>query len=240
MEWITHAENIRHSFRTNPQRQSSAPKQCKPVECYINEKWEKYASASEAARQLNLRGNKIRRACKKGYLINGYRIRYGTPDEPEKLANEEWRTIPDSKAQVSSTGRYKDVQGVIKTPSAHPNGYVIVMLDNKNHQIHRLIARCFLPPPQPGQTQVNHKDGNPLNNHLSNLEWVTPKENIMHSFANNRNRKSHAPQLCKKVKATKDGQIQTFASTAEAARRLGISQGYISEQCHQNAKIASQ
>ena len=161
------------------------------------------------------------------------------PNEPENLENEEWRNIADSKAQVSSLGRYKDVNGVVKTPTAHVSGYVNVMLDLKIQRIHRLIAQCFLPPPLSGQTQVNHKDGNPLNNHLSNLEWVTPSKNVRHSFANNKDRGSSALKKSKKVRATKDGQIQIFASTSEAVRKLGTDHGTISYYCRQNAEIAA-
>lgn len=42
---------------------------------------------------------------------------------------------------------------------------------------HKLVAEAFLPPPLPGQTDVCHNDGNPLNNRVENLRWDTHRNN---------------------------------------------------------------
>lgn len=53
-----------------------------------------------------------------------------------------------------------------------------------NFNVHRLIAEMFSPEGQSDdRNQVNHKDGNPTNNHFSNLEWVNAQENKDHAIA---------------------------------------------------------
>lgn len=63
--------------------------------------------------------------------------------------------------------------------------------------IHRLVAMTFIGLPNNNKLQVNHKDMNPSNNHYSNLEWVTPKENSDHAWQNGR-----------KAKKWKEGRIR--------------------------------
>lgn len=69
----------------------------------------------------------------------------------------------------------------ISTPANH---YPKVCLSKdgkrRTHLIHRILAQIFIPNPE-NKKEVNHKDGNKHNNNLSNLEWVTRRENSLHS-----------------------------------------------------------
>lgn len=47
---------------------------------------------------------------------------------------------------------------------------------------HRVIALAFLGPPRGDKIEVNHKDGNRVNNSIDNLEYVTRSENAFHAF----------------------------------------------------------
>jgi homing nuclease of hnh family with numod4 and ienr domains len=60
-------------------------------------------------------------------------------------------------------------------------GYAHVVLDNKKWKVHRLVAYLFIPNPNYENLMINHKDGNKLNNHVSNLEWCTAYENNKHA-----------------------------------------------------------
>jgi len=61
------------------------------------------------------------------------------------------------------------------------NYFIVVLSDNKNHFVHRLMAKTFLPGPE--KEHVNHIDGNKQNNQLTNLEWATPQENAQHAYS---------------------------------------------------------
>ena len=103
--------------------------------------------------------------------------------------NEEWRLIEgyNDCFYVSNYGRVKSLHKKdnhgIKKPSVSTYGYYFVRLSKKESlkYVHRLVAKAFIPNPK-DKPQVNHKDGNKLNNHINNLEWVTASENQLHAY----------------------------------------------------------
>ena len=68
------------------------------------------------------------------------------------------------------------------------NGYKRVCLRSRKEgivkciMVHRLVAECFIPNPNPVfYTEINHKDCNRANNNVENLEWCTHSENIKYA-----------------------------------------------------------
>lgn len=70
-------------------------------------------------------------------------------------------------------------------PALDKDGYEKVTLQNSGEKeywrVHRLVASLFIPNPD-NKPEINHIDGNKRNNHFTNLEWVTTRENIIHSW----------------------------------------------------------
>jgi len=75
---------------------------------------------------------------------------------------------------VLSTNNSK---GYKRIPIKYANGKYVT------ESVHRLVAKAFIPNPE-NKPQVNHKDGNKLNNNVSNLEWATNEENAAHAAMN--------------------------------------------------------
>lgn len=112
----------------------------------------------------------------------------------EKMNTQEiWKPVAECNGEyyVSSHGRVKSLkfgkERILK-PSLSGNRYLSVDLwylnkKRKVQNIHRLVALTFIPNPD-NKPEVNHIDGNKLNNHIDNLEWVTRRENVKHAWDN--------------------------------------------------------
>lgn len=88
------------------------------------------------------------------------------------------------KIRRNGTGTYIQKERLLK-PSNTSTGYKKVELckdgKRKGFKVHRLVAIAFIPNPD-NKPEVNHIDGNKINNNIDNLEWVTSSENSIHAY----------------------------------------------------------
>lgn len=112
-----------------------------------------------------------------------------------------------SRHVTHSDGAVQFFEGKERSLRMNRDGYKYVSLyrnrKEKRIAVHRLVAISFIPNPE-NKSQVNHIDGDKLNNEFSNLEWVTPKENMKHALKmdlinkNSVKRNKHLAKLQKK------------------------------------------
>ena len=97
---------------------------------------------------------------------------------------------------------------------------------HKTYLVSRLIGLTFL-----GESNltINHIDGNPLNNRVDNLEWVSLKENIQKAFENNLYKQTKTLLYDKET-----NQWYEFRSMSRASVFTGNNAGYISNKCKRN------
>ena len=121
-------------------------------------------------------------------------------------------------------------------------GYLYVGLRRQSQKqkflkVHRLVAQAFIDNPL-NKPQVNHKNEDKKDNRASNLEWVTPKENINYGTGNARRRGNNLNQRAtsKRVALIKQGEKLEFPSLASAARYLNCTTSTISSALHKRGR----
>ena len=154
--------------------------------------------------------------------------------------NEIWKDIEGYEGlyQVSNLGRVTSFDSIDKLGRIRKGrvlkgikdvkGYLLVKLYKNSivytKRLHRLVAETFIPNSE-NKPQVNHIDENKANNIVSNLEWMTAKENINHGTRNERmSRTQSIPIIATNIKT---GESQEFYGTAECARQLALHHGNI-------------
>ena len=157
---------------------------------------------------------------------------------------EIWKPIPGYEGfyEASTFGRIRSVERIAigRWGRNHRKSHVLSQNDvhdgykqvkfsidgiKSQPSVHRLIAETFIDNPH-NLPQVNHKDGNPGNNRVENLEWCTASENSQH-----RNRVLGKWVGHKKKPVYCFDTNTVYESSHHASRALGISQGSIFSVC---------
>lgn len=109
----------------------------------------------------------------------------------ESVDQEQWKDVSgyEGRYWVSDYGRVRSQKCTLR-PGPQSKGYLCVQLYDgsspkrpRSFCVHDLVAAAFIGPKSPGM-QVNHKDTVKSNNNVSNLEYMTPLQNVRHARDN--------------------------------------------------------
>ena len=147
-----------------------------------------------------------------------------------------WKIIP-GYADYFEISEYGDIRSKRKDSYAtwlDKDGYKRIKIKGDHWGIHQLVCKVFNgEPPAPGLV-VNHKEGNRTNNHYSNLEWATQKENVQHSIKYGKRTLPPPKQFNNTYRAIEitlecEGEIKSFPNQTKASEFLGRNGNYISK-----------
>lgn len=162
---------------------------------------------------------------------------------------EEWKPIIETEGryEISNLGNIRGVdryarvcgggqrfiKGRIVKPNVCSNKYLMFNASmgetTKHFLVHRLVAQYFIPNPN-NFPEVNHKDEDPQNNHMDNLEWCTPKYNCNYGTRNQRCMEKVIKKPVKQL--TLDGVlIKVYPMIKDAERQTGVDSTQIIRVC---------
>lgn len=169
---------------------------------------------------------------------------------------EQWKDIKGFEGyyQVSNKGNVRSLDRIITCkngskrnrkgkmikPGIETCGYSFVQLSNGEKSIyarvHRLVADAFIEN-KDSKPQVNHIDGNKQNNDVSNLEYCTHSENMLHAYKNNLRKRIFPVEMLDKDSGKV---LRSFESISEAQKYFGNSKGSSISHCvHHKKRITA-
>lgn len=139
----------------------------------------------------------------------------------------------DGKCYNSNTGKY------LKGQENYKNGYFsynLTMPDGSKKRCfaHRLVALAFIPNDDKNKNQVNHIDGNKLNNCVDNLEWVTQSENQQHALKHELRAFDHVFCFNRDKRL-----VAEYKNVTEASQAVGLSKSLIFQELQKEIKTLS-
>lgn len=139
----------------------------------------------------------------------------------------------NGKCFNSKTGKY--LLGQVNCQHGYFS-YSLTLPDGtkKRCSAHRLVANAYIPNNDKRKNQINHIDGNKLNNCVDNLEWVTQEENQQHAVKNELRKFAHVYCFNKNKEL-----VAEYKNIPEACEAVGISYSMISQAVREEEKILS-
>lgn len=231
LEWALQGDNVKHAYETvgNKGNQREILQFDGPDKKNIIKRFE---TVNDTAAHFKVARQTISLILNKEYTIPGVYIDYAIDKKTihDKEDFEPIKDYPDylihRDSRIYST---KMNQFMMFQPR---NGYLTILFGESREHVHQVVAKQFIPNPE-NRKQVNHKDGNKLNNHVDNLEWATNGENQIHAYETGLKTTTAVKQY------QLDGTfIREYKSIIEINKIFGIKHSTISQVCRKITKQA--
>jgi hypothetical protein len=214
LEWTNYLENNNHAIKTGKNTYKLPIRQYDLNGNFIR----KFDSSIEASKFIGISSSHIRN-CARGVkkTAGGFIWKYNKKIKENPKENISWKKINGYLGyRIYENGNiYSEKCKRYLKPTIEGGYYRIRLLHNKirtSYYIHVLVAQYFCNNPD-SKPIVNHIDGNKLNNHYTNLEWVTGSENNRHAIKLGLNK-----TIRRVHQYTKEGEyLRSFNNCTEAA-----------------------
>ena len=107
----------------------------------------------------------------------------------EDFSQDEWKIFPlDNRYEVSKSGKVRTADTKKIVGAKNMQGYIVVtnqtVTPTKYYKVHRMVMETYNPIENSQNYVVDHIDGNRENNNISNLRWVTQRQNMFYRDEN--------------------------------------------------------